>query len=122
MQRGPGPPANSDSILVPQLVLPCLFCLVFAGLHFCLTVCLPLPQPFLSISPAEIDAYGGPFCLRQRPWSLPSQPDCSLLIWKEECSRRKDLEATLEGPTKGRKSLTPFPLSSHSLWGPASEE
>lgn len=122
-QRGPSPPASSDSILVTQLVLPCLSCLIFAGLHLCLSVYLPLPQPFLSISPDERDASGGPFCLRQCPWNLPSQPDCSLLIWKEEGSRRRDLEATLEGTVKGRKPPTPSPLSSsRSLWGPASEE
>lgn len=85
-KRGTGPSANSDSILVPQRVPPCLFCLICAGLHLCLIVYLPLPKPFLSIFPAEIDAIGGPFCLRQRPWSLPSQPDYSLLIWEEEAT------------------------------------
>lgn len=112
MKRGPGPPANSDSILVPQLVLPCLFCLIFAGLHLCLTVYIPLPKPFLSISLAEIDAAGGPFCLRQRPWSLPSQADYSLLIWEEKGYRRRDSEATLESH-QGEE--IPYPLSSFLL-------
>lgn len=108
MKTGPGSPANSYSILVPQLVLPCQFCLIFAGLHLCLTVYLPLPKPFLSISLAEIDAVGGPFCLRQRPWSLSSQPDCSLLIQEEEGYRRRDSEATLESH-QGEE--IPYPLS-----------
>lgn len=72
----------SYSAAVPSLSVSPDVCRAGPLSRFASASCLALALP-VSVS-CQDKCYGGPFCLRQHPWCLPSQAFCSFLIQEDE--------------------------------------